>query len=204
MTPDADEARELLKQELADPRYDAAEPTFFDRAAQAVAEFIGRLFSSTGDGDGGAVLAIVALVVFFGLLIAAILVWGRPRVTIRSRRPGALFGEDDGRTAEQLRADAESAAAQGDWEAAIALRVRAIARALQERTIVELEPGATVHRFARQAAVAFPAATADLDVAADAFDDVRYLHRPGTEAIYRRVARLDAELDAARPQLVTV
>ena len=37
--------------------------------------------------------------------------------------------------------------------------------------------------------------------AAAAFDDVRYLRRPGTEELYRRIAAVDDRVSAARPVL---
>ncbi|WP_354002991.1 DUF4129 domain-containing protein [Microbacterium elymi] len=79
------------------------------------------------------------------------------------------------------------------------LRFRALARGLVERRAVELVPGATVHAFARAAGRAFPGRADDLDAAASAFDDVRYLRRPGTAALYGAVARADDAVQAERP-----
>ena len=44
-----------------------------------------------------------------------------------------------------------------EWDAAIVLRFRALARGCLERGVVDPPPGATVHAFARAAARAFPA-----------------------------------------------
>ena len=79
------------------------------------------------------------------------------------------------------------------------LRFRALARGVAERGILEPAPGATVHAFARQAGRAFPAEDERLDAAASAFDDVRYLRRPGTAELYAVVAAADDALVAARP-----
>jgi hypothetical protein len=78
------------------------------------------------------------------------------------------------------------------------MRFRALARGLAERGIVDVPPGTTVHGFARSAGVVFPNTAADLDDAAAAFDDVRYLRRPGTEALYRRIAGTDDAVATAR------
>src|SRR5690606_995171 len=92
--------------------------------------------------------------------------------------------------------------AAGDWSGAVVLRFRALARALAERGIVDPAPGATVPAFARQAARAFPDAQERLDAAAAAFDDVRYLRRPGTTELYALVAGADDVLAPSRPAAV--
>jgi hypothetical protein len=56
-----------------------------------------------------------------------------------------------------------------------------------------------VHAFARSAARVFPPLADRLEDAAAAFDDVRYLRRPGTGDLYRLVASVDDDVAAARP-----
>ncbi|HWM16534.1 MAG TPA: DUF4129 domain-containing protein [Microbacterium sp.] len=201
LTPDGDEAREWAERELADSAYAIAEPTPFDRVARAVGDFFTSLFSVQLDGGWGPWVAIIAAVVIVVVIVAAFLVWGVPRATGRSRATHALFGADEQRSAAELRRDAASLAAEGEWSAAIVLRFRALARGLVERGAVDTPPGATVHAFARAAARAFPASGAELESAAAAFDDVRYLRRPGTEELYRRIASVDDIVTAARPVL---
>ncbi len=201
LTPDGDEAREWAEQELSDPVYAAAEPTPLDRIAQAIGEFIESLFGTQLSGAWGPWVALVAAIVVFLVIAAAFLVWGIPRATGRARANVPLFGEDEQRSAAELRRDAASLAVKGDWDAAIVLRFRALARGLVERGAVDTPPGATVHAFARAAARAFPASADDLESAAAAFDDVRYLRRPGTEELYRRIAAVDETVSAARPLL---
>lgn len=200
LTPDGEEARRWAERELAKPVYAAAEPTLFDRIARAIAEFFQRLFSTQLDGPWGSTAAIIAAVIVIVLIVGAFLVWGRPRATHRSRVAVAeLFGERETRSAAQLRADAEDRAARGDWDGAIVLRFRALARGLVERGAVETPPGATVHAFARRAGRVFPDAADALEEAAVAFDDVRYLRRPGTEDLYRRVVAVDDAVSRSRP-----
>lgn len=146
-------------------------------------------------------MSIVAAVVVAVVIVAAFLVWGVPRATGRARATRELFGADEQRSAAELRRDAEALAAKGEWDAAIVLRFRALARGLIERGAVDTPPGATVHAFARAAARAFPAHAGALESAAGAFDDVRYLRRPGTEELYRRIAAVDDQVSTARPVL---
>ncbi|MEH3088091.1 MAG: DUF4129 domain-containing protein [Microbacterium arborescens] len=201
IAPDPDEARRWAEEELSRSVYQAAEPTPIDRFARGVAEFVGSIFSGQVPAALGPWLAVGAIVVVLALIGIAVLIWGRPRAAVRSRSSVALFGEPEARSADELRADAERAAGREAWDEAVVLRVRALARGLAERTIVDPVPGATVHRFAADAARAFPAARADLDEVARSFDDVRYLRRPGTSAAYAAVASLDERLSRSRAEV---
>jgi hypothetical protein len=200
LTPDGDEARRWAEEELSRPAYDIAQPTPFDRIARAIGDFIASLFDPQVPGGWGSVLAIVATVVVVIVIVAAFLVWGMPRATRRAAaRTPLLFGEPEHRSAEALRAAAEERARAADWDAAIVLRFRALARGCFERGIVDPPPGATVHGFARAAARVLPQTATRLETAASAFDDVRYLRRPGSAEVYRLVAAVDDEVAAARP-----
>ncbi|MEV7694790.1 DUF4129 domain-containing protein [Microbacterium sp. NPDC089189] len=200
LIPDGEEGRRWAEQELSDTAYRTAEPTPIDRVAQAIGDAIGSLFSGGAPGGLGAVFAVVAAVVLVAIVVLALLVWGRPRTRARSRaaRTATLFGEETARSARQLRDDAERQARAGAWDEAIATAVRALARDLDERGLVETAPGATVHAFARQAGRVFPDEAAALHSCASDFDDVRYLRRPGTPEAYERVRAVDGRLRAER------
>lgn len=200
LTPDGDEARKWAEQELSDPVYDVAEPTPLDLIARAIADFFEQLFSTELSGQWGSAVAIIAAAVVVVVIAVAFAIWGVPRASRRARpsSPG-LFGEDEQRTAAELRAAAASHARSLEWDAAIVLRFRALARGCAERGVVDTPPGATVHAFARAAARAFPDLADRLEAAATAFDDVRYLRRPGTEDLYRLVSDTDDAVVAARP-----
>lgn len=200
LEPDGDEARRWAETELSDPAYDIAEPTVLDRIAQAVGDFIANLFSTELSGGWGSLVAIIGAGIVIALIVVAFAVWGVPRSSRRARATSvALFGEAEVRSASELRAAAASAARREDWDEAIVLHFRALARGCVERGVVDTPPGATVHAFARAAARAFPALGGRLEAAAAAFDDVRYLRRPGTAELYRLVADTDAAVVAARP-----
>jgi hypothetical protein len=200
LEPDGDEARRWAETELSDPMYDIAEPTPLDRLAQAIGDLIGRLFSTELTGEWGSLVAIVAAGIVIAVIAIAFAVWGVPRSRHRAKTASVtLFGESEGRSAAELRAAAASAARRANWDDAVVLHFRALARGCLERGVVETPPGATVHAFARAAARAFPALAGRLEDAATAFDDVRYLRRPGTPELYRLVADTDAAVVAARP-----
>lgn len=192
LVPDGDEARRQAEEELAKSEYDAAEPTVLDRIARAVTEFIGSLFSGEGPPGIGPLILVVIAGIALALIVIAFILWGRPRAVRRAAAAYApLFGDDDARSAAELRTDAQRHADAGEWDDAIILRTRALARGLQERGLVDPPPGATVHAFARASARLYPENRADLDGVADAFDDVRYLRRRGTREAYEQVSRLD-------------
>lgn len=199
--PDGAQAREWARTELADPAYDITEPTGFDRFARAVGDVLAALFSGEAPAAIGPWAAAIAGLIAIGVIVAAVLVWGRPRRLARGTADAALFGDDEHRTAAALRADADAAAQREAWNDAIAQRFRALARGLDERTLVALAPGSTAHGFARAATAAFPGEHAALDAAAATFDDVRYLRRPGSAEAYRAIAALDDRLATTRPAL---
>jgi hypothetical protein len=201
--PSSPEAQEWLREELARPEYQAAKPTWFDIASKAVEDWLASLFQGPG-GDAGPVLLLVVVLIVAGLIVAAFLIFGRPRVNRRSgldRR--SMFGTDEPRTASELRGAAERAARRGDWTAAIEEQFRAIAAALDERTLVRVTPGTTATEFAERAAEVAEDEREPLLQAARDFDEVRYLDRAGTESSYQRLVALDQRLQrvrvAARP-----
>lgn len=202
VAPDADDARRWAEQELSGTEYQVAEPTPFDRLARTIGDAIGSIFSGDVPAGFGPWLAVGAIAIVVVLLVVAILIWGRPRRLVRSSAPAPLFGVAETRSADELRRDAEAAATAGRYDDALVLRVRALARSLLERTIVDLEPGATVQRFATTAATAFPDAAAELTAVARSFDDVRYLRRPGTPEAYARVRDLDERLARSRAEVL--
>lgn len=202
LDPDRDEAREWARRELDDAAYRAAEPTPLDRLARRIAEWFTGLFDGGPSAGGGQVILLLIVLAVLAAVVVAIIAWGRPRLVRAQSAPFApLFGVDDARDAAALRADAEAAAGRGAWAEAIALRFRAIARALQQRGILDVPPGTTAQGFSRAAGRAFAAHDDALHAAARAFDDVRYLGGAGSADDYRRVAALDDALARdARPR----
>ncbi|PPF41401.1 DUF4129 domain-containing protein [Rathayibacter sp. AY1A2] len=200
LEPDAEQARRLLLEELADPRYRAAEPTLFDRVVQAVRDWFASL-TLQSDGPPVPIAAVIGVLVLVALVVAALVIAGRPRAGRRSTVTGAVLADDDTRSAATLRSLAEAAAARGDWDEALVERFRALVRSLDERTVLRVSPGTTALGLASRASAAFPSSAAALRRTADDFDRVRYLGQPCGPAEYERVAALDRELAAASPVL---
>ncbi len=196
--PDGEEAQRWIIEELAKPAYQAAKPTWWDLLSQAFWDWLSSLDLSGAGLLQGPLLAVVVLVVLAAVVVA-FLVFGAPRLNRRSVVTGALFGEDEDRTSDQLRDAASAAAAAGDWSLAIEELFRCLARALTERVIVSTHPGTTATGFAARAGVAFPDAAGRLAANAAVFDRVRYLGGQGAEPEYRELAELERELRTARP-----
>lgn len=203
LVPDGDEARRWAEEELSNPRYTEAKPTWFDLLARDVARFFTDLFSADNSGSIGPVALVVIAAVIAAALVTVLIVWGRPRRSRAVRHPRTdLLGADDGRSAAQLRTEAERSARAGDWDAAVVLRYRALARGLLERDLIDPAPGATAQAIAREAAAVFPAETEAVRTAAVSFDDVRYLRHPSTAERYRQLAAVDDRLRALQPETV--
>lgn len=204
--PDGPEARRWLLDELSKAPYQAAQPSWTDLVARAINDWINSLINALGSvqvpGVGNLLgLAVFAIVVV--LLVIAFLVFGRPRISRRSTAGGGLFTEDDTRDAATMRRDAERAAASGDFNTAIAEMFRALARGLDERTLVSTFPGSTASELASQAADVFPHHASRLSYAAESFNAVRYLGATGTAVQWQQLVDLERELRTAKPRRET-
>lgn len=201
--PDPDEARRLLVDELAKTPYQEARPTLFDIVSKAIGDWIAQLLDGAGTAGGGiGLVLIIALIV--ALLVVAFLVFGRPRLERRRHSSTALFGEDDTRTAEQMRGAARAAADAGDHDAAVLEMYRALARALSERTLVDIHPGTTATGFARAATRVFPEQSEGLAGAAHLFDSIRYLGGHAGPDDFERLSALDGTIARLTPTLPVV
>lgn len=197
--PDGDEARRWAEQELAKQEYQAAKPTWFDEFISGIVNWFYGLFAERGAGGLAPVVVTIVVIVIVAALVVALLVWGRPRASRTVRHRCDLLGERDDRTAAQLRAEAERRAREQDWDEAVVLRYRALARELMQRDLIDPAPGATAQGIAREASTPFPSFGVRLHDAATAFDAVRYLRTPADETAYRELAATDDDLRAAQP-----
>lgn len=187
---DSDAAHDAAQRELQKPIY--PKPSLIEQLVEWLNDLIYRLASAGSSFPGGWFTLSVLLI----LLVIAIVVAVRiARRTMRTNRGAgyALFGEHELSAAEH-RAAAEQAAASGNWAAAIRHRLRAVARHLEDTGVLDAIPGRTATELARDAGKALPLLAAELSRAANAFNDVTYGERPGTEAAYRMIADLDDHL----------
>ena len=187
---DRDAAHQAAQHELAKPIYPKSSLT--ERLLDWLDELLYRLADAGSSVPGGWFTVSVLLIL---LAIAIIVAVRTARRTMRTNRGGdyALFG-DHVLSAAEHRATAEQYAAEGNWSAAIRHRLRAVARQLEESGVLDPVPGRTATELARDAGRAIANLAVELSRAAEAFNDVTYGERPGTEAAYRMVADLDDHL----------
>ncbi|HYZ68507.1 MAG TPA: DUF4129 domain-containing protein [Mycobacterium sp.] len=187
---DRDAAHEAAQHELAKPIY--PKPSLIERLMDWIDELFYKLAQGASSLPGGWLTLSVLLTLLAIAVVVAVRIARRTMRTNRGREY-ALFGEHELSAAEH-RATAEQFAAVGNWSAAIRHRLRAVARQLEESSVLDPVPGRTATELARDAGRAIPPLAAELRGAADAFNDVTYGERPGTEAAYRMIADLDNHL----------
>ncbi|WP_084195171.1 DUF4129 domain-containing protein [Streptosporangium amethystogenes] len=191
-----EEARRQAIQELLGAEY-AKEP-LVDRLWRGVNQFLGDLLDQESAGVVGSLAArAVLIVIVIGIAVAVFLVARRTSRATSARAQG-LFG-DRRLSAAEHREAAERLAAEARWAEAVRERLRAVARDLEDRVIVDSTPGRTAGELAAEAGLALPALAAELAAAARVFDDVTYGEVPGTPEAYRVMCALDEHLRAARP-----
>lgn len=192
--PDADEARRWLVEELAKPEY-STDPSLLARFLDWLADLFDGAPALDVSGPWAALVIVVT-----ALLVAAVAyrVAGPVRMS-RKTAASAVVLEDDTRSAAELRAAADAAAASGDWATAVLERFRAVVRSLEERALLEPRPGRTAWEAAQAAGERVPDVADDLVRGAHLFDDVCYgKARVGAEAD-ALLRALDDRASAARP-----
>ncbi|WP_370524156.1 DUF4129 domain-containing protein [Cellulomonas sp. APG4] len=195
--PDAETARQWVREELSDPIYHESE-SLLDRLVTWVLEQLDRLGQAASGVDVRTALVVIVGLVVVGVVIALV-VTGPVRRARAARRTSRSVFTDDVRTTAQLRASADALAAQGLWSEAVLDRFRAILRSLEDRALLDDRPGRTAHEAADEAAARLPDVAADLVRAGRLFDDVCYGELqagPDDDAWLRE---LDQRATATRP-----
>jgi hypothetical protein len=192
---DRDAAHDAAQRELSKPIY--AKASLTERIIDWIDELFYKLVSEGASLPGGWFTLTVLMLLVVLAAVVAVRVAMRTMRTNRGR-DSELFGTQE-LTSAQHRATAEQLAAQGNWSAAIRHRLRAVARHLEETGVLQPVPGRTATELARDAGAAIPGLITELRRAAEAFNDVTYGERPGTESGYRTVADLDDHLRFRTP-----
>ena len=187
---DRDAAHEAAQRELAKPIYPKASLT--ERLSEWLDDLLYRIVQEGSSLPGGWFTISVLLIILAVAIVVAVRI---ARRTMRTNRGGkhALFDAHE-LSAAQHRATAEQYAAAGNWAAAIRHRLRAIARQLEEDGVLNPVPGRTATELAKDAGKTVPDLAGELLQAANAFNDVTYGERLGTEPAYRMIADLDDHL----------
>lgn len=195
LRPDPDEARGLLRRELSRAEYQQSP---LERLWGWLQERWDELTAEVAGAGNGSTFAVLLLVVALVAVLAVTL----PR--IRRDRRGSATGaggvlDDRGTTADDLRREAETAAAAGDHERAVAAAVRALVRRAVERDLLDDAPGRTTHEVLRTVASRFPDHADRLREHADLFDAVVYGRRAAGAAQSAAALDLESSVRRSRP-----
>lgn len=183
-------AAAAARRELARPEYHRGGESLAQRIGGWVIRQIQTLFSRAAEVSPGGWLGLLVLAV----LVVAVVVAIRVRVGPlgRASRAGTPLLAGPPRSAAAHRAEAEALAAAGRWSEAVRERLRAVARGLTERGLLEDRPGRTADELGRELARLLPGHSALFGAATRAFDDIWYGGRAGTPEDYATVAAADA------------
>jgi hypothetical protein len=174
---DRDEARDAARRELAKPRYHHDDQPWPVRVLTYLWHRLHDLFDTAARHSPGGAAGVVAIVVLL-VAVAAVARWRLGPWDRDIRAAGTVLDARVPRTAAEHRALAEAAAARADWATAVVERVRAIARDLVDRGVLDERPGRTADELAAEVSIAVPSVRAETLRAADAFDRVVYGRRP--------------------------
>jgi hypothetical protein len=198
LTIPRDPAREAARRELSKQPYHENDPNLFERALNTLWDWIGSLLDTASTAAPGGTLGLLVIALAVAAAVGAL--WWRLGTPRRQPTSAALF-DDRPRSAADHRAAAEAHAAQGHWSQAVQERMRAIVRALEERALLDTQPGRTADEAATEAGRTLPTHTDRLHAAARTFDDVTYGGRTATEQAYQRITDLDHDLTRTQPHL---
>lgn len=197
VTPDAETARRWAVEELARPEYHQRE-SLLSRLLTWIGEQLSQMADAARVSSWqGAALLVGALLatVLVGLWVAGPVRRGRARAGTQG-----VLDHDDARSAADLRAAADRAAAAGDWALAVVERFRAVVRDLEERTVLDERPGRTAHEAVVDASARMPEVADRLAAGGRLFDDVAYGDAEVDRAADDTMRELDAVVRATRPR----
>lgn len=192
-----EQARRRAEEELSKSDYVDARPGPLDRALRWLVEQIAELLSAVEDAGAGGWFGLLALLAV--AVVAVVVVRRRTgRVARRGGRDAPVFiGRP--RTADEHRRAADAHAAAGAWDEAVRERLRAIVRGLEERALLDQQPGRTALEAAADGGAVLPGCASALRDGAELFDAVWYGGRPAGPADHDALLALDRQVAAARP-----
>lgn len=185
-------AQAAARAELAKRAYHRNDPSLIDRGLEWFLKKLGRLLENGARHAPGHQLGLLLIL----LIVSAVVAVVTARVGVLRRSPRgdeAIFGVEE-TTADDHRRRAEEFAQAGQWAEAIRERLRAIARELEQRGVLDPRPGRTAAELSRDAGAQLPAVAADLRTAASIFDRVWYGGRTATAADEELLRRLDSRV----------
>jgi hypothetical protein len=194
-----DGAQTAARDEVAKRAYHRHDPSLATRALRWLWNKLGHLLEAgTRHSPGHAVGALLVMAI-----VAAVIVLILARVGALRRTPRAdeaIFGTAE-TTADDHRKLARQFAASARWAEAIREHLRAIARELEQRGVLDPRPGRTAAELCREASRELPALARDLSTATSTFESVWYGGRTATADDERLLRDLDNAVAGSRRRL---
>lgn len=196
LTPDLDEAQSWLHEELSRGEY--------HRDTDPVSKFFARIYRSLAesfdwDGHGVPPVQLIVLIMVVVLIAVALIALILNPVRRARRLASASVFDEEGPSAQEVRAALKRALAEGDWDQAFVWRYRILVLEAGALGVLADTPGLTAHEAASQASRSAPALAPELMAEAHLFDTVRYGegHAASTD-VERLGALTERALDALR------
>jgi hypothetical protein len=188
-----DGAHRAAVRELSRPPYREAQPSLPVRALRWVVELVVKLLDAVPGVPGGRGGVALLALVLLGVVAVVVTRLG----PLARGRTGAVEPVGAARlTPGGHRAAAEQAAREQRWADAVRERMRALARELEERGVLDARPGRTADEVARDGGRALPERAEDLRRAAAVFDEVWYGGRLADAGSYGVLVEVDDRLCA--------
>jgi hypothetical protein len=167
-----DGAQHAARHELSKAIYHRNSEPLEVRAVRGFGHLVDRVLGAAAGHAPAGNLGALALIVV-AVVVVTVVIW-RVGVPRRAATIGAVLPPGRSISAADHRGLAERAADQGDWHTAVVERMRAIARELEERSVLEPRAGRTATELTREAGRVLPVAAATLGTAAETFNGVAY------------------------------
>lgn len=194
-----DGAQAAARSELSKRAYHRNDPSLVERGLLWLLKKLGKLLdNSVNHAPGHAIglLLIIAIAAGVVVLIAA-----RVGVVRRSRHIDTAIFSLEETTARDHRERAQQFADTGEWALAVREWLRAIARELEQRGVLDPRPGRTAAELCREAGARLPALIDDLRTATSTFDAVWYGGRLATADDEHLLGGLDARVAGSHRSL---
>lgn len=197
-----DGARQAAKDELAKRGYHTNDPSAVERAADWLIHKLSHLLDVAAQHSPGNNMGLLVIVVGVAAIATVVIMRiGRVRRTTKLAQP--LLGATI-ETAADHRRRAQTYAAQEQWAQAVREWLRAVARELEERGVLDPRPGRTAAELCADTAVELPALSADLRRAAATFDAIWYGGRTAKPDDEQLLRALDRRVAGSHRGLATV
>lgn len=187
-----DEARRVVDDVLADPRYRVPEPSLLDRIMKWFEDRLGDLVGTLFDTGAGSLFA--WLIIGTALTVTIVLLLRATGSVRRDRAPSIATMVELTRTPAEWRDEAAELEAQGRWKEAMRCRYRALVGELVALGHIPELPGRTAGEYRRDVAERDPAAATAFSDASDLFELAWYGDLPTGADERDRFVRLEADI----------